>query len=182
MGCLTNKAHSFTSERWRPTVAGHVHRVGSFLAASFISMICHLRNRLSKEARENSISWEFCMLVLLGVSSLQAGEQKITTKEAKTHLGETATVCGKVVGTRLSKYSVTSRGRPVSLSLDQPEPNPVFIVITWPPSDPAQPNKAEDSYLGKQVCATGKIVKARGVPEIVIPEPSLIQVQADEAK
>jgi hypothetical protein len=182
MGFLPTKAHSFTTEKRRHTLADRVHRVGSFFAASFISMIRRLCDCLSKEARASNISYKCCMLVLLAGLSLQASEQKITTKEAKTHLGETATVCGKVVGTRLSKYRVTSRGRPVSLSLDQPEPNPIFIILTWPLSDPTPPSKAEDSYLGKQVCATGKIVKARGVLEIVIPDPTLIQVQSDETK
>jgi hypothetical protein len=116
------------------------------------------------------------------VSGLQASEQmKITPGEARTHFGETVTVCGKVVGTRVSKYKVTSRGRPITLNLDQPEPNPVFLILTWP-SDLAKPGQTEDTYLGKQVCVTGKIVKARGVPQIITPNSSNIQFQSDEIK
>jgi hypothetical protein len=119
---------------------------------------------------------------LVTVSGLQASEQmKITTGEARTHVGETVTVCGKVVATRMSKYKVAGRGRPIILDLDQPEPNPVFFILTWP-SDSAKPDQPENIYQGKRVCVTGKIVKARGVPQIITPEPTQIQVQSDETK
>jgi hypothetical protein len=128
------------------------------------------------------ILWVSCLVGLVTVSDLQASEQmKITTGEAKTHVGETATVCGKVVATKISKYKVTSRGRPIILDLDQPEPDPVFFILTWP-SDSAKPDQLENTYQGRQVCVTGKIVKARGVPQIITPEPTQIQVQSDEAK
>jgi len=106
---------------------------------------------------------------------------KISTKEARMHVGETVTVCGKVVSTRTSKYKVTSQGRPIILNLDEPEPSSVFLILTWP-SDSPPPRKAEDTYLGKQVCVTGKIVKARDVPQIITPDSSKIQFQSDEIK
>jgi hypothetical protein len=126
--------------------------------------------------------WGSCLVGLLAVSGLLASEQlKVTTGEAKTHVGEIVTVCGKVVGSRISKYSVTSRGRPVVLNLDQPEPNPVFLILTWP-SDPTKPGEPEGSLHGKQVCVTGKIVKGRGVPQIITSDSSQIQLQSDETK
>ena len=128
------------------------------------------------------ILWWSCLVALVTVSALQASEpMKITTAEAKTHVGETVTVCGKVVGTRITKYVLTTRGHPIVLNLDQPEPNPVFLILTWP-SDPAKLDQAEKTYQGKQVCVTGKIVKARGVPQIITPEPTQIQVQSDKTK
>ena len=128
------------------------------------------------------ILWWSCLVALVTVSALQASEpMKMTTGEAKTHVGETGTVCGKVVATTISKYKVTGRGRPIILNLDQPEPNAVFLILTWP-SDPAKLDQAEKTYQGKQVCVTGKIVKARGVPQIITPEPTQIQVQSDETK
>jgi NAD-dependent DNA ligase len=126
--------------------------------------------------------WESCLVGLVAVSGLQASEQmKITAGEAKTHVGETVTVCGKVVATRISKYKVADRGRPLILDLDQPEPHPVFLILTWP-SDSAKPEQAKNTYQGKQVCVTGKIVEARGVPQIIAPEPPQIQVQSDKTK
>jgi hypothetical protein len=182
MGILTNKAHSFTTERWHQSVARLLHRMCSFFTASFASMIGCFRFCLFTHAHAKNVLWGSCLVALLTVSSLQASEHvKITTKEARTHVGETVTVCGKVVSTRTSKYKVTSQGRPIFLNLDEPEPSPVFVILTWP-SDSALPGKAEDSYLGKQVCVTGKIVKARGVPQIITPKPSQIQVQSEETK
>ena len=128
------------------------------------------------------ILWGSCLVGLVTVSVLQASEpMKITTAEAKTHVGETVNVCGKVVATRISKYKVTGRGRPIILNLDQPEPKPVFLILTWP-SDSAKLDQAGKAYQGKQVCVTGKIVNARGVPQIITPEPAKIQIQSDEAK
>ena len=126
--------------------------------------------------------WGSCLVGLLMVSGLRGSEQvKIATAEAKAHVGETVTVCGKVVGTRITKYVLTTRGHPIVLNLDQPEPNPVFLILTWP-SDSAKPEQAKNTYQGKQVCVTGKIVKARGVPQIIAPEPPQIQVQSDKTK
>lgn len=128
------------------------------------------------------IAWGSCQLVLLAVSGLLASEQlKITTGEARTHVGETVTVCGKVVATRISKYEVAGRGHPVILNLDQPEPNPVFLILTWP-SDQTKAAQFEESQQGKQVCVTGKIVKARGVPQIIVPDSSQIHFQSEETK
>jgi hypothetical protein len=45
--------------------------------------------------------------------------KKLTAAEAKDHIGERATVCGRVASTR---YAVTSRGKPTFLNLDKPYP------------------------------------------------------------
>jgi hypothetical protein len=126
--------------------------------------------------------WGSCLVGLLMVSGLRGSEQvKIATAEAKAHVGETVTVCGKVVGTRITKYVLTTRGHPIVLNLDQPEPNPVFLILTWP-SELTKPDQFEESYQGKQVCVTGKIVKGRGVPQIIKPDSSQIHIQSDETK
>jgi hypothetical protein len=122
-----------------------------------------------------------CLIALLTLSGLQASQpKKIATTEANKHIGETVTVCGKVVGTRTSKYEVPGRGRPTFLDLDVPEPKPLFLIVTWP-SDSTKPGQLED-YQEKQVCVTGKIVKARGVPQIIATDPSQIKSQASENK
>jgi hypothetical protein len=43
--------------------------------------------------------------------------KKLTAVEAKDQIGEQATVCGKVAGTR---YAVTTRRKPTFLNLDKP--------------------------------------------------------------
>jgi hypothetical protein len=127
-----------------------------------------------------SLSSWFCLMALLMFSSLEATEpKKMAPAEAGKHIGETATVCGKVVSTRISKYEIPGRGRPTYLNLDEPEPKPVFLIVTWP-ADPKKSGQPDDPYQGMQVCVTGKIIKARGVPQIIAPEPSQIKLQSAE--
>ncbi len=53
-------------------------------------------------------------------SSGQEQEAKtLTAKEAAEHVGEVATVCGKVAS---ATYAARSRGRPTFLNLDEPYP------------------------------------------------------------
>jgi hypothetical protein len=60
-----------------------------------------------------------CVAVAAGVA-LIAQEKALTTAEATSHVGETATVCGKVVGTR---YLESGKGQPTFLNFDKPCPN-----------------------------------------------------------
>lgn len=61
----------------------------------------------------------FLAFILLSVSPVLA-QKTLTASEAKDHIGEQATVCGKVVSTR---YAESSRGSPTFLNFDQPYPN-----------------------------------------------------------
>ena len=80
---------------------------------------------------------------------------RIKAAEAKNHIGEMATVCGKVVDSRkIGKYGLGGYGKPVTFDLDQPETNSVFYFVTFgvlpegshhgsaAPSTEAQPNTA----------------------------------------
>ena len=97
----------------------------------------------------------------------------ITASEAKNHIGETATVCGKVVSTR---YSARSQSQPTFLNLDEPYPRQIFTIVIWG-SDRPKFGEPEAIYRGKSVCVTGKIKEFRGVPEVIAYEPSQIKVQ-----
>ena len=52
--------------------------------------------------------------------------------------------------------------------------------MTWP--EDAKAAQPESIYSGKQVCVTGKIVKQRGVPQIITSKASEISIQSDEKK
>jgi len=122
-----------------------------------------------------------CWMGLLFVQGDQNPKpQTLTAAEAQNHIGDTATVCGKVVGARVSKYAVGDRGRPIFLDLDKPEPNPTFLIVTW--AEDGKPAQPEPAYLGKHVCATGKIVKERGIPQIITTKSSQTTVQPEEKK
>jgi hypothetical protein len=59
------------------------------------------------------------VLTSFGVHAQSAQVKKLTAVEAKDHIGERATVCGRVASTR---YAATTRGKPTFLNLDKPYP------------------------------------------------------------
>ncbi len=111
-------------------------------------------------------------LVLLAVAPALS-QKTLTASEAKDHIGEQATVCGKVVSTG---YAENSRGKPTFLNLDKPYPEQIFTVVIWD-SDRSKFGDPETAYRGKHVCVTGKITAFKGVPEIVASEPSQLKIQ-----
>jgi hypothetical protein len=110
-------------------------------------------------------------LVLASVAHGQTGQ--ITAPEAKNHVGEKTTVCGKVASTH---FASGSKGQPTFLNLDEPYPKETFTILIWG-SDRPKFGKPEDTYRDKNVCVTGKITSHKGVPEIMASEASQIQTQ-----
>jgi DNA/RNA endonuclease YhcR with UshA esterase domain len=100
----------------------------------------------------------------------------LTTDEAKSHIGENATVCGVVASTH---YAGGSRGTPTFVNLDKPYPNQVFTILIWG-EDLAKFSPRPSTWEGKRVCATGVISSYRGSPEIVAKSPT--QIRVEEAK
>ena len=111
-----------------------------------------------------------CFLFLLFVFSTPAQTNKITAAEAKNHVGENRTVCGKVVSTH---YATGSKGQPTFLNLDEPYPKESFTILIWG-SDRAKFGTPETRYKDATVCVTGKITSYRGKPEIIATEPRQI--------
>jgi hypothetical protein len=103
-----------------------------------------------------------CFLFFLFVFSTAAQTNKITAAEAKDHVGEIRTVCGKVVSTH---YASGSKGQPTFLNLDEPYPKEVFTILIWG-SDRAKFGAPETKYKDARVCVTGKITSHREKPEI----------------
>jgi hypothetical protein len=102
-----------------------------------------------------------------------AQSSEITARQAKDHIGETQTVCGKAVSTR---YAAGSKGQPTFLNLDEPYPKEIFTILIWG-DDRSKFGTPETEYRDKNVCVTGKITSYRGTPEIVATEPSQIVAQ-----
>lgn len=109
-------------------------------------------------------------LTSFGVNAQSPQVKKLTTVEAKDHIGEQATVCGKVASTR---YAATSRGKPTFLNLDKPYPSQVFTVLIWG-ENREKFGTPEEKYREKQVCVTGKITEYRGTPEVIISDPTQV--------
>jgi hypothetical protein len=115
----------------------------------------------------------FLTFCLLPVPGLHAQTKKLTSAEAKDHIGDRATVCGKVVSTHHAK---SSKGEPTFLNLDEPYPKEVFTILIWD-SDREKFGAPEDEYRGSRVCVTGKITSYRNRPEIVATERGEIELQ-----
>jgi DNA/RNA endonuclease YhcR with UshA esterase domain len=109
---------------------------------------------------------------LLAASSVLA-QKTLTAAEAKAHIGEQVTVCGKVVSTR---WAESSRGSPTFLNFDQPYPDQVFTLVIWG-NDRSKFDNPETTYRGKRICVTGKVSSFKGVPEVIASDPSQIKVQ-----
>lgn len=88
--------------------------------------------------------------------------QTLTTSQAKSHIGENATVCGTVASERTA---TSSRGEPTFINLDSDYPKQVFTILVWG-EDRSKVGVLPRS--GDHVCATGVIADYRGVPEIVV--------------
>jgi DNA/RNA endonuclease YhcR with UshA esterase domain len=104
---------------------------------------------------------------------VHAQTKKITAAEAKSHVGEKATVCGAVAS---SRYAEWSKGQPTFLNLDEPYPKQIFTIVIWG-NDRSNFGEPEKKYRGKRVCVTGTITSYRGTPEIAASDPTEIEIQ-----
>src|SRR5262245_45249622 len=118
------------------------------------------------------------VLFLTAWLALPAGaaalNQTLTPAEAADHLGEQATVCGKVATAR---YAVASRGKPTFLNLDSPYPKSIFMVVIWG-SEREKFGTPEITFRDRTICVTGRISSYRGEPQIVVTEPKQITIRA----
>jgi hypothetical protein len=115
------------------------------------------------------------IIAVLLFAPLLASAQRthLTAREAKDHVGETQTVCGKVVSTR---YASGSKGQPTFLNLDEPYPKEIFTILIWGNARTTF-GRPETEYRDKDVCVTSKITSYRGTPEIVATESSQVALQ-----
>lgn len=99
---------------------------------------------------------------LLAITLPPISAQTISAADAKSHIGEKATVCGRVASERTA---TSSKGEPTFINLDAAYPNQIFTILIWGED---RPNVGVLPSEGSRVCATGLIQDYRGVPEIVV--------------
>jgi hypothetical protein len=119
------------------------------------------------------MKYKLLSVVLVLAFSAAGQSNKITAHEAKDHIGEIQTVCGKVASTH---FASGSKGQPTFLNLDEPYPKEIFTILIWG-SDRPKFGIPESKYRDARVCVTGNIANYRGTPEIVATEPSQIVVR-----
>lgn len=83
---------------------------------------------------QGKIALGLCFLLALGAVGdcrQRSSPPVIEATEAKEHVGEEATVCGRVVSTR---YAATSRGSPTFLNFERPYPGMLSSTSDVAPS------------------------------------------------
>lgn len=98
-------------------------------------------------------------------------QNRITPSEAMRYVGKAATVCGQVAS---ATYAMRSRGRPTFLNLDRPYPDEIFTVVIWGNNRRKFRTAPEKAFRGERVCVSGTVREYRGVPEIIVSDPSQI--------
>ena len=126
----------------------------------------------SKKASALALGLLAILSGLIVVIQISGAQSKITASEAINHVGERATVCGRVAD---AKYASSSRGRPTFLNLDKAYPNQIFTVLIWG-EDRDKFGRPEEDYRDKNICVTGLITSYRGVAQIQATDPSQIKV------
>jgi len=79
----------------------------------------------------------------------------LAAAEAKNHVGETATVCGRVAS---AHFAEKTKGLPTFMNLDMPYPKQIFTIVIWGAERPKFGNP-ERTYRDKNICVSGKITK-----------------------
>lgn len=112
--------------------------------------------------------------MVLSVAFCAAAQSvSIAAKDAKSHIGESTAVCGRVVS---SRYAENSKGQPTFLDFDEPYPKQVFTIVIWG-NDRQKFMAPEAKYKDKNICVSAKIKEYRGVPEAVVTDPRQIEIR-----
>ncbi len=94
-----------------------------------------------------------CAVVVFGFilfTTLTSYASEFTCEEAAKHIGETATVCGKIIDTMpYQGQTILGMGKAVM------EPGAVGIEV----ADALKDKLDKDLYVGKEICVTGEIHK-----------------------
>jgi len=117
-------------------------------------------------------SYLFVVAVVLAAANFALGQQAISPYEASSHVGEYSKVCGQVASTH---FANRSRGAPTFINLDEPYPNQVFTALIWV-EDRSKFGSPEERYADREICVSGVIQVYRGIPEIILRNPSQVQI------
>ena len=109
--------------------------------------------------------------VLLHQVAFVSGAEPISPYEAGDQVGETATVCGRVVG---SYFSKKSKSKPTYLNFEKPYPQQPFSIVIFGDHRARFSVAPETAFKNKTVCVTGKISSYKGNPQIIVRNPDQI--------
>jgi hypothetical protein len=113
------------------------------------------------------------LILCFALPCITRAQAHLTAAEARNHVGETATVCGRVAS---AHFAEKVKGLPTFMNLDVPYPHQIFTIVIWG-TDRLKFGNPELTYRHRNVCVSGKITSHREMPEIVINSPAQIQIQ-----
>lgn len=115
------------------------------------------------------VFWIVLVFGFICFSAFSSFAAEYKCEEAAMHIGETATVCGKIVDTMpYQGITILGMGKAV---MDQ---GAVGIEIP----DSMKDKLPEDMYVGKEICVTGEIYKnPSGGGSVKVTDPSQIKVK-----
>jgi DNA/RNA endonuclease YhcR with UshA esterase domain len=111
----------------------------------------------------------FLALFAIGALAVAQTPPTYTAAEAAKHVGETATVTGKVDG-----FHRSGKGN-IFLNMGGKYPNQAFTAFI-PAANAAKFSQAQE-YEGRIVAVSGKITLYKGKPEIKLTSPAQISAQ-----
>jgi len=111
--------------------------------------------------------------VLQPATPAQAADE-LTPAEARRHVGEHATVCGRVESAR---YLVDLPGRPTFLDLGKPYPAQIVTVVIRGQDRGKFGSPPEVQYRHRRICTTGEITSHEGMLQMVVEEPEKIELR-----
>lgn len=104
-------------------------------------------------------------------SCLNAFSQtRITAKESSKHLNEKVMVCDQVFGGKYLDHSNITL-----IDVGGNHPHELLTLVIRGNDRKKFKTAPEDTFKGKKVCITGKIVDYKGKPEIMITDPEQIK-------
>ena len=78
-----------------------------------------------------------------------------------------------------AKYAERTNRKPTFLNLNKPYPNQIFTALIWGSDRDKFKTPPEIAFKGKRICVTGLIVTYKGIPEIIVEEPSQITIKSE---
>ena len=112
--------------------------------------------------------WKWRLLLLI-LGPLSAYAQ-ITPSDARTHVGQTQTVCGAV---RTTRYAFTQKGSPTLINLGPTGDE--LVIIIWG-KDLKNFRHPDFDYADANLCVTGRITNRHGTRVIEVKTPAQIVV------
>jgi hypothetical protein len=113
------------------------------------------------------------LLACLVIGYNSFSQTKIPVDEASSHIGDTVTICSKVMGT---KYTEGTKDAQTFIYLGANTPDAPLVLLIWPETRRRFDYKPEKDLLDREICVTGIIENANGKAQITVTKQDQIKI------